>query len=132
MAHYVGILDGSGKVWGVRFPDVPGCVGVGASPDEAIADATKALRDVMAYKRSERFELPKARTVSDVLASGEIGPGETAVLIPLVLDAGRTIRANLTFDAGLLAAIDDEATRRGLTRSAFLAGAAREKLERRR
>ena len=86
----------------------------------------------MAYKRSERFELPKARTVSEVLASAEIGPGETAILIPLVLDAGRTIRANLTFDAGLLAAIDDEATRRGLTRSAFLASAAREKLERRR
>ena len=50
----------------------------------------------------------------------------------LVLDAGRTVRANLTFDAGLLAAIDDEANRRGLTRSAFLASAAREKLEGRR
>jgi predicted RNase H-like HicB family nuclease len=95
---------------GVRFPDIPGCVGAGASPDEAIADATKALRDVMAYKRSERFELPKASAVSEILASGEIGPGETAILVPLVVDAGRTIRANLTFDAGLLAAIDDEAT----------------------
>jgi hypothetical protein len=132
MVHYVGILDGSGKVWGLRFPDVPGCVGAGTSPEDAIADATTALRDVMTYKRGGRFELPKASTVSEVLASGEIGPGETAILIPLVLDAGRTIRANLTFDAGLLAAIDDEANRRGLTRSAFLAGAAREKLERRR
>jgi predicted RNase H-like HicB family nuclease len=132
MADYVGILDRSGKVWGVRFPDVPGCVGAGASPEEAIADATKALRDVIAYKRRERFELPTASAVSDILASGEIGPGETAILIPLVLDTGRTIRANLTFDAGLLNAIDDEATRRGLTRSAFLASAAREKLERRR
>jgi predicted RNase H-like HicB family nuclease len=132
MAYYIGILDGSGKVWGVRFPDVLGCVGAGASPDEAIADATKALRDVMAYKRSERFELPTASAVSDILASGEIGPGETAILVPLVVDTGRTIRANLIFDARLLAAIDDEATRRGLTLSAFLAGAAREKLERRR
>ena len=86
----------------------------------------------MAYRRGERSEFPTASAVSDILASAEIGPGETAVLIPLVLDAGRTIRANLTFDAGLLAAIDDEATRRGLTRSAFLASAAREKLERRR
>ncbi|MGO9171049.1 MAG: type II toxin-antitoxin system HicB family antitoxin [Rhodomicrobium sp.] len=132
MVHYVGVLDGSGEVWGVRFPDVPGCVGGGASPEEAIEDATTALRDVMAYKRGERSELPKASTVAEVIASGEIGPGETAVLIPLVLDAGRTIRANLTFDAGLLAAIDGEAHRRGLTRSAFLASAAREKLEGRR
>ena len=132
MVHYVGILDGSGDVWGVRFPDVPGCVGGGASPEEAIADATTALRDVMAYKRSRQFELPNASTVSEVLSSGEIGPGETVVLIPLVLDAGQTVRANLTFDAGLLAAIDDEANRRGLTRSAFLASAAREKIEGRR
>ena len=131
MAHYVGVLDGSGSVWGVRFPDVPGCVGGGPSPEDAIADATAALRDVTAYRRGERFELPKASTVSEVLASGEIGPGETAILIPLALDSGRTIRANLTFDAGLLFAIDDEANRRGLTRSAFLASAAREKLERR-
>jgi predicted RNase H-like HicB family nuclease len=129
MIHYVGILDGGGKIWGVRFPDVPGCVGAGESPDAAIEAAAAALRDVMAHKRAGRFELPKASTVSEVLGAGEIGPGETAVLVPLVLDAGRTVRANLTFDAGLLAAIDSEAGRRGLTRSAFLASAAREKLE---
>jgi len=35
----------------------------------------------------------------------------------------------VTFDAGLLAAIDEAAARRGLTRSAFLANAAREKIE---
>ena len=76
MVHYVGILDGSGEVWGLRFPDVPGCVGGGASPEEAIADATMALRDVMAYKRSRQFELPNASSVSEVLSSGEIGPAK--------------------------------------------------------
>ena len=58
--------------------------------------------------------------------------GEAAVLIPLLLDSGRTVRANLTLDAGLLAAIDEEASLRGLTRSAFMASAAREKIEARR
>jgi pyrimidine operon attenuation protein/uracil phosphoribosyltransferase len=53
---------------------------------------------------------------------------EVAVIIPVVLDAGRTVRANLTFDAGLPEAIDAEAARRGLTRSAFLASVARERL----
>lgn len=129
MAHYVGIIDHSGANWGVRFPDIDGCVGVGASPDEAIAEATKALREVMAYKRGGGFELPEPRTLAEILASGEIAKGETTVLVPLLLDSGRTVRANLTFDAGLLASIDDEANRRGLTRSAFLASAAREKIE---
>ncbi|MEJ0093011.1 MAG: type II toxin-antitoxin system HicB family antitoxin [Methylocella sp.] len=50
MAHYVGILDGSDDNWGVRIPDVPGCVGAGNTPDEAIASVTGALRDVMAHK----------------------------------------------------------------------------------
>ena len=53
---------------------------------------------------------------------------ETAVIISVILDSGRTVRANLTFDAGLLEAIDNEAQNRGLTRSAFLASAARERL----
>jgi hypothetical protein len=31
--NYIGILDGSGKVWGVRIPDIDGCVGGDASPE---------------------------------------------------------------------------------------------------
>ena len=54
--------------------------------------------------------------------------GETAVMIPLLLDSGRPVRANLSLDAALLAAIDDAARARGLTRSAFIASAAREKI----
>ena len=77
---------------------------------------------------------PKARKTSEILASGEIdvAAGEAAVLISVLIDEGRTVRANLTFDAGLLDAIDTAASERGLTRSAFLASAAREKISARR
>ena len=60
--------------------------------------------------------------------SGEIGEGESAVMIPLLLDSGRTVRANVSLDAALLDAIDAAANERGLSRSAFLASAAREKI----
>jgi predicted RNase H-like HicB family nuclease len=86
MTMYVGIVDGSGDVWGVRFPDVPGCIGAGATADAAIADATTALRDVMTFKFNGGFDRPRASTLADILASGEIEPGETAVLIPIILD----------------------------------------------
>src|SRR5450756_729220 len=46
-----------------------------------------------------------------------------------LLDSGRAVRANLSLDAGLLDAIDEAAKAHGLTRSAFLASAAREKIE---
>lgn len=129
MTYFVGILDGKGKVWGVRFPDIDGCVGGGRTPDEAVADAAQALREVTGYKRGLGATLPKPRTLAEILHSGEVGPGESTVMIPLLLDSGRTVRANVTFDAGLLEAIDSAATARGLTRSAFLASAAREKIE---
>ena len=128
MTYYVGVLDGGGEIWGVRIPDIPGCVGGGATPEAAIADAAEALRDVLAHKREGGFPAPPPSTLSEIVASGEIGEGESAVMIPLLLDSGRTVRANVSLDAALLEAIDAAAKERGLSRSAFLASAAREKI----
>jgi hypothetical protein len=58
-----------------------------------------------------------------------IAEGAALAIVPLLRDAGRPAKANLSIDAGLLAAIDEAAEARGLTRSAFLATAAREKIE---
>jgi predicted RNase H-like HicB family nuclease len=131
MANYVGILDGSGKAFGVRIPDLPGCYGAGKTPEAALADAMSAAREWIAHKVTQGEAPPKPSTMVQILKSEKIDAkqNEAAVIIPVVLDSGRTVRANLTFDAGLLEAIDAEAERRGLTRSAFLASAARERLE---
>lgn len=131
MTHYVGILDGAGDAWGVRIPDAPGCHGGGPTPEAAIDDVTSALREWSDVYLETGSPMPLARSVADLLSSGEIetAAGESAVLVPLIRDSGRPVRANLSLDSGLLAAIDEEARRRGLTRSAFLASAAREKIE---
>ena len=126
--YSVGVFDGGGEVWGVRIPDIPGCVGGSATPEAAIAEAADALRDVLAHKRDSGFPVPPPSTLTETVASGEIGEGESAVMIPLLLDSGRTVRANVSLDAALLEAIDAAARERGLTRSAFLASAAREKI----
>ena len=130
MTNSVGILDGSGKTWGVRIPDLPGCYGGGASAEAAIDDAASAAREWLAQQLSKGLAQPKARNLAAIIKAGEIDASnqETAVIISVILDSGRTVRANLTFDAGLLEAIDNEAQNRGLTRSAFLASAARERL----
>jgi hypothetical protein len=57
-----------------------------------------------------------------------IAEGAALAMVPLVLDAGRPARANLSLDAGLLAALDEAAAAKGLTRSAFVASAVREKI----
>jgi predicted RNase H-like HicB family nuclease len=131
MTQYIGILDGSGKAYGVRIPDLPGCYGAGRSPEAALADAMSAARDWLVHRATKGEAAPKPRTMAQILKAEEVDPAanEIAVLVPVVLDKGRTVRANLTLDAGLLEAIDAEAERRGVSRSAFVASLARERLE---
>ena len=82
---------------------------------------------------AEGEALPQPRSAETLRADPEIAEaiaeGAALAIVPLLLDAGRPAKANLSIDAGLLAAIDDAAEARGLTRSAFLASAAREKIE---
>jgi predicted RNase H-like HicB family nuclease len=96
MAHYVGILEGEGDVWSIRIPDVPGCHGGGASPEEAIADTVSALRFVAADIAADGEAVPPPRSVQAVMADPDAefnaAAGETLVMIPLELDrlgAGR-------------------------------------------
>ena len=132
MAHYIGILDGSKDVWGVRIPDVPGCYGGGATPEAAIADAISALREFADHQTAKGITLKAPRTVQAVLRDKDTdfdpAAGEAVVMVPLVLDQARPVKANISLDAGLLEAIDEEAERRGLTRSAFLTSAALDKI----
>lgn len=126
MKSFPGILDGSGNVWGVRIPDLPGAFGGGATAEDAIASAIAAARIWAERYAAAGEDIPEPRPVEDVRA--ELKADEALVMIPLVLDAGRTVRVNITIDAGLLEAVDAAAKERGITRSAFLASAARAKL----
>jgi predicted RNase H-like HicB family nuclease len=130
MPRYVGILDGSGGAWGVRVPDLPGCHGGGDTAEAAIADAISAAREWAEHRDAKGSVMPVPRPLSQIIADGEldVSAGETAVMLPLLRDGGRPVRANLSLDAALLEAIDAAARARGLTRSAFIASAAREKI----
>lgn len=131
MTQYVGILDGRGDVWGIRIPDVPGCYGAGGTPEDALADAISALREVAAHLVSNDNPVPTARGMESVRRDKDAAydpETESMVMVPLLLDKARVVKANVSLDAGTLEAIDEEAERRGLTRSSFLASAAVEKI----
>ena len=130
MIHYVGILDGSEDTWGVRIPDFPGCHGGGETPEAAITDVTSAARDWVEHRNAKGAALPASRSLGQIIRDGELDveAGEIAVMVPLLIDSGRAVRANLSLDAALLEAIDAAARARGLTRSGFIASAVREKI----
>jgi hypothetical protein len=84
--------------------------------------------------RADGIAIPAPRPIealrSDRHVAKELAAGGAMAIVPLILDTGRPAKANLSLDAGLLAAIDDAAQAHGLTRSAFIASAAREKIAR--
>ena len=132
MTYYVALIDEADGLFGVAIPDAPGCTAMGGSVDEAIANATLALREWTADRVANGLEPPTARVVAalrdDPNFAEDFADSPVLSLVPLLLDEGRVVRADISVDAGLLSAIDEAARSRGVTRSAFLASAALEKI----
>ncbi len=129
MQHYIAIIHkDEDSAYGVQFPDVPGCFSAGETLDAAISNAAEALR----FFAEDGEQLNAPRPLETIRADPEhaedIKGGCTFAAIPFFLDEHRTVRANVTMDAGLLKAIDATAKKRGMTRSAFFAAVARREL----
>ena len=130
--RYLSFIHRDEAGYGVSFPDFPGCVSVGDTVDEAVRQGSKALAFHVEGLAEDGQEIPTPRSIDAIEADPELEPwrrGADLVLIPLLLDRGSTRRVNISLDRGLLEAIDDEARQRRMTRSAFLATAARHEIE---
>lgn len=128
MRHVIGIVhQDDDSAFGIQFPDVPGCFSAADQLDDLLANAAGAL--AFWFEDQPMVEL---RSLSDLLIDPEVQNamtgGGTLLAVPLIMLTGRTVKANLTMDAGLLQAIDATAKARGMTRSAFIADAARREI----
>jgi predicted RNase H-like HicB family nuclease len=129
MTRYTALIDGEEGAYGVSFPDLPGCVAMGATLDAAMLGAAEALREYDADVTAAGASLPPAsvaeRLREDPEVAAALRDGASLTSIALVRETARTVKANLSINAGVLAAIDAEAARRGLTRSALVESMAR-------
>jgi predicted RNase H-like HicB family nuclease len=128
MRHYIGIVHQEGdSAFGVHFPDVPGCFSAADTLDDLLENASEALA-----LHLEGEALPEARSLEAIRDDAEVArdlkDGAFLLAVPVISLSGRTAKANITMDAGLLAAVDATARQRGLTRSAFLADLARREI----
>ena len=131
--HYVAVVEKDpDSAFGVWFPDVEGCFSAGETLEEAVGNAAVALRQHAEAVESAGRQLEAAHTVDEVLrdrdVKASIKTGAVLFAVPLLADAGRTVRINISLDKSLVDQIDMAASARGLTRSAFIAQAAREKI----
>lgn len=128
MPVYIAVVSQDpGSAFGVHFLDVPGCF----SAADELAELPSLAQEALAL-HLEGEPLPPARSLTAIKNDPEVqaslAEGAFLLAVPLVRLTGRTVRANITLDAGLLHAIDDTAKARGLTRSAFLADLARREI----
>lgn len=134
MTRYIGLLDGVEGAYGIVFPDLPGCTAGGDTIAEVTSDAIAAVREWILDARGDKQAAPHPRDMAALKNDPEVAEalrnGAAFIVVPVLIDSGRPAKANLSLDSGLLDAIDDAAKASGLTRSSFIATAAREKIER--
>jgi predicted RNase H-like HicB family nuclease len=116
------------SAYGVSFPDIPEVYSAADTEGEIVPNAIEALQLF-----AEDMNLPEPEPLEHILTRAtvrrELSNGAFLIRIPLIEDDTRVVRANVTFEAGVLRAIDEVATKRGLTRSAFLASCAKKEIE---
>ena len=113
-----------GSAWGLTFPDLPGCFTAADEEDGIMPNAMEALE----LYAEDMDTLPAPRGIDamsrDKDVAAELAQGAYLIAIPFIRNTQRTTRVNITLPKGLLDAIDEEAARRKLTRSALMAQAA--------
>lgn len=90
--HFLAVLEKEpASLWGVYFPDLPGCVGAAETADGAIVNAELALREVADDMAAEGRALPQARSIEELNADKELRAaltsGATLIAVPLRIEA---------------------------------------------
>jgi predicted RNase H-like HicB family nuclease len=131
--YYAVIRKAPDSDYGVEFPDLPGCFTAGSTIDEAKEMAAEALRLHLDGLAEDGEAVPAASSLGAIEAMlNDQGRGEDFLaVVEMVAESAshKAVRVNVTIDEHLLARIDRATRERGMSRSAFLAEAARGALQ---
>lgn len=123
--NVVALIHHERGVYGVSFPDFPGCTTVADNLDRAVSKAAEVLA-FHAEGLAEDGALPSPRSLSELEDDADFREDASGALLVLVPydPPTRAVRINITVDESLLARIDRAAEAAGETRSGYLAKAA--------
>lgn len=115
------------SAYGLSFPDLPGCFaasddweGISVAVTEALDLWFEDMPDVQPASLNVISQRPDVR---DAVAAGAV-----LMAVPYIPADTALERVNVSMERGLLRAIDETAKARKMTRSSFLASAARREL----
>jgi predicted RNase H-like HicB family nuclease len=125
----VALIHQENGIYGVSFPDFPGCV-TGA---EDIDTAMRKAAEVLAFHAeglADDGPLPEVRTLAQLQKDRDFRSDAKSAAVAFIpyMPPSRALRINITMDESLVSRIDRAAADLGETRSGFLAGAARKRL----
>ncbi len=130
MAHVYAFIHVEKGVYGISFPDFPGCISTADSLDDVLRRGEQALAFHIDGMAEDGAALPVLRNAEEIRADAaleEEWTGAIVASVPVRLP-GKAMRINITMDEHLVAAIDRAAESRRESRSAFLARAAERRL----
>jgi len=131
MSTVYALIHEEDGVFGISFPDFPGCISTGDTEDAVLRKGMQALALHVAGMIEDGDALPALRDLNQLRADSDFetdSQGAIIVLVPFETP-GRSVRLNISMDENLLEAIDRAASAAGQSRSAFLAEAARRRLK---
>jgi predicted RNase H-like HicB family nuclease len=129
MTNYIALIHkDTDSEFGVSFPDLPGCVSVGATMEEARINAEEALALHVDGMIEDGEAIPAPSTLDEVMADPVYRDG-AVIIVPLKTAQSRTVRVNITLPEATLRDIDAFAESHGFTRSGLLARAAKRMID---
>ena len=102
MVRYPAFVDGEDGAYGVVFPDLPGCVAMGHTVDEALLNAEESLRDYMLDAEQDGEEAPEPSPLQTIEVPSESQLASVPFKRPD--QRGMTHRAHITWMAKRTAA----------------------------
>ncbi len=117
MIRYIGILEKEpGSLWGLWFPDLPGCTVAAEAAEGVLEQAPAVLRLWLEAEADVGLAPPPGRSLDILRGEREVAEalaaGHAAVVVSTDEDA--------LLDEAALGAIDAAAARRGLSRQLFI------------
>ncbi len=120
MANYIALIHKDAEsIFGVTFPDFPGCTSAAETVDDLKDQAVEALAVHAETMLELGHEIPDPSGLDQVLADRQ-NQGAVAVLVVALDVPSRFVRVNITVPEKSLKKIDFAAKNMGLSRSAFL------------
>ena len=120
--NYIALIHKDARSdYGVSFPDFPGCITAGKTLDEAKDLAQEALKGHVNLMKEMEETIPAPSSLESIMKDLN-NKDSVAFLVEAPL--ARIVRVNVSFSEDTLHYIDEQAQKRHMSRSAYLASLA--------